>query len=348
MTETVGAARQELTDTERAVLDAVRDLARRGELVRDLGALLRIPSVTGSDAEADAQQWVAHRLERLGLDVDHWRMDLDDLAGRAGYPGTEAPRTEAWGVVGTSHDDRDGDTGAPAIVLQGHVDVVPPGDPASWDGDPFTPRIVGLGNRDVMVRPRRLRHEGRRRGGARGARGAAAAPASGRGGGSRATASSARRTAGSARSARSRRGHRGEACVIPEPTDRPRRHGERRRADVPPRGRPARPRTAARGRRASALSRRSCPCTPRCSSSSGAAARDPDPLMAGYRLAYPLSIGTVRAGDWASTVPDLLVAEGRYGVALGRGPRRRPRRVRGGRRRRLRGTTPGSASTRCG
>src|SRR4051794_11803226 len=128
MTETVAAASRELTGTERAVLDAVRDLARRGELVRDLGALLRIPSITGTDAEADVQQWMAHRLERLGLDVDHWRMDLDDLAGRDGYPGTEAPRTEAWGVVGTSHG-ADGDPGAPAVVLQGHVDVVPPGDP---------------------------------------------------------------------------------------------------------------------------------------------------------------------------------------------------------------------------
>src|SRR4051794_36779196 len=124
MSETVGATTRELSDTERAVLDAVRDLARRGELVRDLGALLRIPSITGSDAEADAQQWVAHRLERLGLDVDHWRMDLDALARRDGYPGTEAPRTEAWGVAGTSHDGRDGDPGdEPAIVLQGHVDV---------------------------------------------------------------------------------------------------------------------------------------------------------------------------------------------------------------------------------
>jgi acetylornithine deacetylase len=34
-------------------------------------------------------------------------------------------------------------------------------------------------------------------------------------------------------------------------------------------------------------------------------------------LPYPLSVGTVRAGDWASSVPDLLVAEGRIGVALG-------------------------------
>src|SRR3954468_8292561 len=128
MSTTAEAAARELTDTERAVLHAVRDLARRGELVRDLGALLRIPSITGSDAEPDAQQWVAHRLERLGLDVDPWRMDLDAPAARDGDPGTEVPRTEAWGVVGTTSDDSAGDAadGAadPAIVLQGHVDVV--------------------------------------------------------------------------------------------------------------------------------------------------------------------------------------------------------------------------------
>ena len=45
--------------------------------------------------------------------------------------------------------------------------------------------------------------------------------------------------------------------------------------------------------------------------------RDAHPLMARYALPYPLSVGTVRAGDWASTVPDRLVAEGRLGVALG-------------------------------
>jgi acetylornithine deacetylase len=43
---------------------------------------------------------------------------------------------------------------------------------------------------------------------------------------------------------------------------------------------------------------------------------DPDPLMSRWSLAYPLSIGRIDAGNWASTVPDLLVAEGRLGVAL--------------------------------
>jgi acetylornithine deacetylase len=41
------------------------------------------------------------------------------------------------------------------------------------------------------------------------------------------------------------------------------------------------------------------------------------PLMQRYDVAWPLSIGTLHAGDWPSSVPDMLVAEGRLGVALG-------------------------------
>ncbi|HEY0401497.1 MAG TPA: peptidase M20, partial [Blastococcus sp.] len=42
-----------------------------------------------------------------------------------------------------------------------------------------------------------------------------------------------------------------------------------------------------------------------------------DPRFNGARYPYGLSIGRVQAGDWASSVPDRLVAEGRYGVRLG-------------------------------
>jgi acetylornithine deacetylase len=44
--------------------------------------------------------------------------------------------------------------------------------------------------------------------------------------------------------------------------------------------------------------------------------RDVPDVFTGTDLPYPLSVGTARAGEWASTVPDLLVAEGRYGVRL--------------------------------
>ena len=46
----------------------------------------------------------------------------------------------------------------------------------------------------------------------------------------------------------------------------------------------------------------------------------PDPLFDGNPLPYPISIGIVRAGEWASSVPDVLVAEGRLGVRLDEDP----------------------------
>jgi acetylornithine deacetylase len=39
--------------------------------------------------------------------------------------------------------------------------------------------------------------------------------------------------------------------------------------------------------------------------------------MREYPVAYPLMVGRIDAGDWSSSVPDRLVAEGRYGVQLG-------------------------------
>ncbi|MFB9840430.1 M20/M25/M40 family metallo-hydrolase, partial [Actinoallomurus acaciae] len=47
---------------------------------------------------------------------------------------------------------------------------------------------------------------------------------------------------------------------------------------------------------------------------------EPDPLFARWDLAYPIEVGMVRAGDWASSVPGEVVAEGRIGVALGESP----------------------------
>ena len=49
----------------------------------------------------------------------------------------------------------------------------------------------------------------------------------------------------------------------------------------------------------------------------------PRPALLTYgdqSLPYALSIGRVSTGDWASSVPDRLVAEGRYGVLLGEEP----------------------------
>jgi acetylornithine deacetylase len=46
-------------------------------------------------------------------------------------------------------------------------------------------------------------------------------------------------------------------------------------------------------------------------------AAETDPLMTALGLPYPTIIGIVAGGEWASTVLDRVVADGRYGVRLG-------------------------------
>jgi len=40
-----------------------------------------------------------------------------------------------------------------------------------------------------------------------------------------------------------------------------------------------------------------------------------DPLFRDYRVPFPLSVGKIEGGDWASSVPDWVQVEGRYGLA---------------------------------
>lgn len=124
-----------MSDNEARVLDALDE----AETVRLLAELVRVPSVTGTDAESDLQHRCGSLLAEAGLDVDAWKLDLDTLRAAPGFPGTEAPRVEGYGVVGVTEGEGD-----PALVLQGHVDVVPTGDLARWQGaTPSAPGSAG-------------------------------------------------------------------------------------------------------------------------------------------------------------------------------------------------------------
>ncbi|MEV4641298.1 ArgE/DapE family deacylase [Actinoplanes sp. NPDC049548] len=295
-----------LSDVEASALAAVDEAAASRMLLE----LLEVPSVTGSAAESELQHDLARRLERMGLDVDLWSMNLPELHADPGFPGGEAPRTEAWGLVGgTAHRD-DG----PALILQGHVDVVPPGDPAQWRGDPFRPRVDGdvvhargacdmkAGVVAILAALAAVRAAGVRLRG----RVAAHFVVSEEDGGLGAFGTLAR-------------GHTGDACIIPEPTSGALMVANAGaltfRIDVP--GKATHGSTRYAG--VSAIDAY-LPIHRALARLEARRNADADPLMSEYPVPYPLSVGTVRAGDWASSVPDLLVAEGRLGVRLGEDP----------------------------
>ena len=79
--------------------------------------LIARPSVTPDDA--GCQQLMGERLARAGFRVENMRFgDVDNL----------------WATRGDQ---------GPLLVFAGHTDVVPPGDMASWESDPFEAAMIG-------------------------------------------------------------------------------------------------------------------------------------------------------------------------------------------------------------
>ncbi|GAA3278869.1 ArgE/DapE family deacylase [Dactylosporangium vinaceum] len=286
-------------------LDALRDA--RAETVRTLTDLIRIPSVGGTAAESEIVHHVADLLRAEGVELDLWPIPVAELAARPDFPGMEVERDEAWGLVARLPGSTEN---APSLMLNGHLDVVPPGDPDTWSGSPWSGDVrdghaYGRGACDmkggfVSALSAFLAIH---RSGARPRGDLLLAAVVGEEDGGLGTFAALER------------GWRADACVITEPTA----------LDV----------LAANGGALTFRLRVPGLAAHACARTSGVSAvekfqlifpvlraleatrnRTVDPMMRRWDIAYPLEIGTVRSGDWASTVPDLLVAEGRFGVAL--------------------------------
>jgi acetylornithine deacetylase len=294
----------DLTTAEQRVLDAVDENA----LVDTLRRLVAVPSVGGTAAESEIQHLVADRLEELGCDVDRWPIDLAEAAVAPDAPGQEVARTEAWGVVGALPGT---EGGLPALVLAGHTDVVPAGDRAAWPADPFDPRLEGgavhgRGTCDMKA-------------GLAAALGALAAV---RAAGLRLVRPIALHSVvgeedgGLGAWATLARGHRGDACVIPEPTAGAvvTAHAGALTFRLEVTGRSSHAAYRDEGVSAVELFTEILADLRALEAARQAGA---DPRFGDTRYPYGISIGTVHAGDWASSVPGRLVAEGRFGVALG-------------------------------
>jgi acetylornithine deacetylase len=112
-----------------------------------LEALVAEPSVVGS--EAGAQRVVAAELGRLGFAVREVEVP-DTIGDRPGSGVPSLPYGDRPVVVG----ERAGE--GRSLLVNGHVDVVPPGAADLWAGDPFTPRrldgwLVGRGAGDMKA-----------------------------------------------------------------------------------------------------------------------------------------------------------------------------------------------------
>lgn len=98
--------------------------------------LLRFDTTDGN--EAPAQEYVRERLADLGFETYEWTADAAMLADHPSFPDDpEEIHTAERPSVGGVLEFGDPDSG-PTLVLNGHVDVVPVAR-ESWSSDPFEP-----------------------------------------------------------------------------------------------------------------------------------------------------------------------------------------------------------------
>jgi acetylornithine deacetylase len=279
---------------------------RRGESVRLLQELVRVPSVTGD--EGAVQEVVERAFRERGLAVDVWEATPEEISPYKEHVGEQAGYENRPNVVGV----RAGRGGGRSLLLNAHVDTVAGGDASAWERGPFSGEIEGdllYGRGSCDMKGGLVSHL------------AALDALSELGvelrGDVSVAATVGEENGGLGALSTVLRGYRADAALITEPT---------RLALVPAQGGSLVFRLEVPGRSAHAAVR-----------DEGVSALEKfipifeelgkledernaalhHPLYEGLRNKVPINVGLVRAGNWASTVPESLVAEGRVGLIPG-------------------------------
>jgi acetylornithine deacetylase len=283
------------------------------ELIAFLQQMVRTPSLPNE--EGPVQALVADKLAALGLSVEIVPTRFTELEGHPAFsddgfsPDSRVNVVARWGPASSGAGD---DSGSGSLLLQGHVDVVSPGDErlwerSPWSGDVVDGRLYGRGSCDMKsgVSAGIFALAALKRIGLQPAHEIMFQSVTGE------------ESGGMGALATIVRGYRADAAIILEPTNR---------QACPLQAGALTFRLTVTGKAAHGAMK-----------SDGVSAIDKfmlinqalneldarrhaayhNPLYANPRNVAPISIGTIRGGEWHSTVPEAVVAEGRCGVFPG-------------------------------
>jgi acetylornithine deacetylase len=137
------------TSLEKDILAAAED--GTDELLSLTQSLIEFPSLLGD--EGPAQDFMEGLFRGMGLQIDRFEVDDDELCKLSGY----SPAVGHWynhdNVVAT-HAPRN--QSGRSLILNGHIDVVPVGAEALWSNPPFEATVVegrlyGRGSGDMKA-----------------------------------------------------------------------------------------------------------------------------------------------------------------------------------------------------
>jgi acetylornithine deacetylase len=288
-----------MNSAEKRVLDAID----YDSMYSFIDELIATPSYGGH--EFSAQEIMVAKLEKLGLKVDTWIIDFEELSKHPDFS-MSYERKEGLGVVGTT-----GEEDGKSIIICGHIDTVAPGNIENWDTIPLQAtkkggRIYGRGTSDMKA------------GLATGLYAIKAVTDTVKPKGKIIFQSViGEEDGGSGALATCLRGYKADAGIVMEPSE----------TKIAPKI------AGAMSFKVTVLGKSVHACV----KDEGISAiekfivifnglkkleeernkRFKDPLYNRYTAPYALNIGTIDGGNWPGTVPENVVFEGRIGVAIG-------------------------------
>ncbi|OIJ12976.1 acetylornithine deacetylase [Anaerobacillus arseniciselenatis] len=279
-------------------------IQNRENTIDFLQKLIKLPSTQGN--EAQIQAIIAEKLEQIGLQVEQWELDEEELQKHPYFFSNRTDFSDSPNVVGILKGEGDG----PSIVLNGHVDVVPAGDLSQWNDEPYLGKIkdgkiYGRGTTDMKggnlalyLAIEAIKNSGIKLKG------------------DVILHSVVEEESGGAGTlAAVLKGYKADAAIIPEPSNMkifPKQQGSKWfRIHV--KGRSAHGGTRYHG--VSAIEKSAIVVKHIEDLETERNERIDDPLYEKIPIPVPINIGKIVGGDWPSSVADLVKLEGRIGIA---------------------------------
>jgi acetylornithine deacetylase len=272
-----------------------------------LSRLIQAASTSGHEREA--QELMATKLRNLAMEVDVWEQGGDDLLAHPYFCSPRKDFTGSPNVVGVLR----GTGGGRSLIINGHIDVVPPGELSAWSESPWSGchtegKVYGRGATDMkggtvaaILAVEALLALGVR------LRGDVIIESV-----------IEEESGGSGTLAAILRGYRADAALVPEPSGMA-IYAQQQGSmwfRVTVEGRVAHGGTRYEGVSAIEKSVAVLKRIEELEYNRNLRWKD-DPLYRGVPIPVPINVGRINGGSWPSSVPDLVTIEGRMGVAPG-------------------------------
>ncbi|MEH7113504.1 peptidase [Neobacillus niacini] len=291
-----------MSNQEEAIKQWLKDNRARG--TRFLQILVQENSIRGN--ESSAQAVIIEKCRQLGLNLDIWEIDRDEIKNHEAFCCDRDSFEGNPNVVAVLK----GAGGGKSIILNGHIDVVPVGDEKNWTHDPFSGQIecgklYGRGSTDMKGGTAALIM----------AIESLIATGTKLKGDVIFQSVIEEESGGAGTLAAVLRGYHADGAIIPEPTGMkifPKQQGSMW-FRVRVKGRAAHGGTRYEG--VSAIEKAVVVIQKLQQLEKNRNIKITDPLFNNIPIPIPINIGKINGGEWPSSVPDLVVIEGRMGVS---------------------------------